>query len=68
MVLESQYSYSFFFSPRTDYGRRGGHNPEPCPICVKELGSGWAVLQVIKIIIMIMIMIMMMIMMMIDDD
>ena len=29
----------------TDYGRRGGHNPETCPICVKELGSQWSVLQ-----------------------
>ena len=29
----------------TDYGRKGGHNPETCPICVKELGSQWSVLQ-----------------------
>ena len=29
----------------TDYGKRGGHNPESCPICVKELGSQWSVLQ-----------------------
>lgn len=29
----------------TDYGKRGGHNPESCPICVKELGTQWSVLQ-----------------------
>ena len=29
----------------TDYGKKGGHNPETCPICVKELGSQWSVLQ-----------------------
>ena len=30
---------------RTDYGKRGGSNPEPCPICTKALGSQWSVLQ-----------------------
>jgi len=29
----------------TDYGKKGGHNPEKCPICTSELGSSWAVLQ-----------------------
>merc|ERR1712130_688365 len=29
----------------TDYGKRGGHNPETCPICVKKLGSQWSGLQ-----------------------
>jgi len=30
---------------KTDYGKKGGHNPETCPICVKELGNQWSVLQ-----------------------
>ena len=30
---------------RTDYGKRGGTNPEPCPICTRALGSQWSVLQ-----------------------
>ena len=30
---------------KTDYGKKGGHNPETCPICVKELGTQWSVLQ-----------------------
>ncbi|MPC35312.1 E3 ubiquitin-protein ligase SHPRH [Portunus trituberculatus] len=29
---------------KTDFGKQGGHNPEPCPICQGELGEKWAVL------------------------
>ncbi|KAK8397451.1 hypothetical protein O3P69_004894 [Scylla paramamosain] len=29
---------------KTDFGKHGGHNPEPCPICQGELGEKWAVL------------------------
>ena len=29
----------------TEYGKKGGLNPEPCPICQKELGYSWSVLQ-----------------------
>lgn len=28
---------------KTDFGKEGGHNPEPCPICQGELGEKWAV-------------------------
>ncbi|KAK4288850.1 hypothetical protein Pmani_038148 [Petrolisthes manimaculis] len=29
---------------KTDFGKDGGNNPEPCPICQGELGEKWAVL------------------------
>nr|XP_045617516.1 E3 ubiquitin-protein ligase SHPRH-like [Procambarus clarkii]XP_045617517.1 E3 ubiquitin-protein ligase SHPRH-like [Procambarus clarkii] len=29
---------------KTDFGKDGGKNPEPCPICQGELGEKWAVL------------------------
>lgn len=29
---------------KTDFGKEGGKNPEPCPICQGELGEKWAVL------------------------
>lgn len=29
---------------KTDFGKGGGKNPEPCPICQGELGEKWAVL------------------------
>ena len=28
---------------KADYGKRGGCNPEPCPICQNKLGEKWAV-------------------------
>ncbi|TRY78378.1 hypothetical protein TCAL_01692 [Tigriopus californicus] len=29
----------------SDYGKKGGANPEPCPVCQQELGMQWSVLQ-----------------------
>lgn len=29
---------------KTDFGKEGGKNPEPCPICQGDLGEKWAVL------------------------
>ena len=26
------------------YGKRGNHNPDPCPVCQSELGNKWSVL------------------------
>ncbi|CAB4054913.1 SHPRH [Lepeophtheirus salmonis] len=30
---------------KTDFKENGGENPDPCPICQKELGRQWSVLQ-----------------------
>ena len=31
---------------KSDYSKKGGLNPEPCPICRNALGSAWSVMQV----------------------
>ena len=38
---------------KSDYSKKGGQNPELCPICRNALGSAWSVMQVslIKIIV-----------------
>ena len=31
---------------KSDYSKKGGQNPELCPICRNALGSAWSVMQV----------------------
>ena len=35
---------------KSDYSKRGGQNPELCPICRNALGSAWSVMQVSEVV------------------
>ena len=46
-ALQKKLSHLYFLNnlSKADYGKKGGSNPELCPICQYSMGTQWAVLE-----------------------